>query len=286
MLKKVVLAAAVVSIAAAFPVLSSKPIATTGSWHVDASHSDAQFTADGTTDFGKTPHTYTIGFARVSGSVTLDSADPSKSAFDLHIYPANSIEPPINEQGKVKSRWLLNRATQTLVCFHSKGGVAKDKGLQTSGELTLTRVDRNVEITPNEAYAGPVYGPPMIHHLTRPASFVFDFSPSGKGGAILTSGSTSVYREDFPQLARAVLGTMWPAVVQDKNCKSGGPANEAYSGALCTGTFLQAPLLPEAPYAGEDYPGPSDFNAVVGEHVVIQVRLQLKAQASAPATGN
>jgi hypothetical protein len=34
-----------------------------------------------------------------------------------------------------------------------------------------------------------------------------------------------MFREDFPQLLRAVVGTYWPPLVQDKNCES--PASAA-----------------------------------------------------------
>jgi hypothetical protein len=65
------------------------------------------------------------------------------------------------------------------VGFKGVRGTADDQ-LQTTGNLVLTRVDRNVELTPNEAYAGPVYGPPIIHPVVREATFVFD-PPATRG---------------------------------------------------------------------------------------------------------
>ena len=289
MLKQTVLFAAIVVLtvlALAIPGRSISPAFATGSWVVDGGHSDAQYIADGTTDFGKTKMTFTIGFARVAGIVKLDSSDSANSSFDFTTYPATSMAPPMNEEGKVKTQWLVTHANHTLVCFHSKGvKQTADGRLQTSGNLVLTRVDRNVEMTPNEAYAGPVYGPPMIHRIIREATFVFDPSTAA-GGAFQTSGSTKVVREDFPQLLKAVVGTYWPPVVQDKNCQVPA-ASEAYSGAQCTGTFLMSPPLPESPHAAneEDAPGPSNFNAVVGEHLTILVHMRLKPSGSGP-TGN
>ena len=289
MLKQTVLFAAIVVLtvlALAIPGRSISPAFATGSWVVDGGHSDAQYIADGTTDFGKTKMTFTIGFARVAGVVKLDSSDSANSSFDFTTYPATSMAPPMNEEGKVKTQWLVTHANHTLVCFHSKGvKQTADGRLQTSGNLVLTRVDRNVEMTPNEAYAGPVYGPPMIHRIIREATFVFD-PPTAAGGAFQTSGSTKVVREDFPQLLKAVVGTYWPPVVQDKNCQVPA-ASEAYSGAQCTGTFLMSPPLPESPHAAneEDAPGPSNFNAVVGEHLTILVHMRLKPSGSGP-TGN
>jgi polyisoprenoid-binding protein YceI len=257
-------------------------VSPTGSWVVDNRHSDAQLTTDGTTDFGKTKMTFTIGYGRVNGRVKVDNDAPANSAFDFAMYPATSMIPSIDEAGKFLNEWLANSANNTMVCFHSKGfAKTADGRLQTSGNLVLTRVDRNVDLTPNEAYSGPVYGPPLVHRIVHEATFVFDF-PAATGGTakkdngIGATGSTTVIREDFPQLLKAVTATLWPVVVQDKNCQVPG-ASEAYSGAQCSGTFLMAPALPEAPHAGnaEDSPGPAGFNTVVGEHLNIHVRMRL-----------
>jgi polyisoprenoid-binding protein YceI len=283
MLKHSVLFAVVVAtavLALAIPGRTLSPASTAGSWLVDANHSDAQLTADGTTDFGRTKMNFTVGYARVNGKVKLDD-DPAKSNFDLHIYPAGSMAPSIDEAGKNMNHWMANLANNTLVCFHSKSFHRTPDGrLQASGDLVLTRVDRNVEMTPNEAYAGPVYGPPIIHRIVHDATFVFDFpAASGSGqkdGGIQGSGSTIVVREDFPQLLKAVIATYWPPVVQDKNCQVPA-ASEAYGGAQCTGTFLMPPALPEAPHApnAEDLPGPANFNTIGGEHLTIAVHLRL-----------
>jgi polyisoprenoid-binding protein YceI len=263
-----------------------KPASLAGSWQVDTRHSDAKLIADATTDYGKTKMNITLGFARVNGRVKIDDLDPTKSSVDLRIYPATSMSPSIDEDGKFLSLWLANVSNHTLVCFHSKKVVRTPDGrLQTTGELAVTRVDRNVEMTPNEAYAGPVYGPPVIHRVSREATFVFDFpAAAGNGqkeGYLKASGSTSMFREDFPQLVRTVVSTYWPPVVQDENCEVPA-ASEAYSGSKCTGTFMETQELPEAPHAanGEDLPGPPNFNAIVGEHLTILVQVRLKAKAS------
>ena len=271
-----------------------KPTSLAGSWQVDTRHSDAKLIADATTDYGKTKMNITLGFARVNGRVKIDDIDPTKSSVDLSIYPATSMSPSIDEGGKFLSLWLENVSNHTLVCFHSKKVVRTPDGrLQTTGELAVTRVDRNVEMTPNEAYAGPVYGPPVIHRVSREATFVFDFPAAAgntqKESSIKASGSKGLFREDFPQLVRTVVSTYWPPVVQDENCQV-PDANEAYSGSQCTGTYLATPGLPEAPHAtnGEDLPGPPNFNALVGNHLTILVHVRLKAQASGDraAAGN
>jgi polyisoprenoid-binding protein YceI len=268
---------------------------TGGSWQVDAHHSDAQLITDATTDNGKTKMDVTLGFGRVSGRVEVNNDDLAKSSFDFRMYPASSMLPAIDEDGKFLSEWIANQSNHTLVCFHSKGAVRTADGrLQTTGNLVLTRVDRNVEATaPSEAYAGPVYGPPIIHRVSHEATFVFDF-PAADGkeqqGGFVASGSTRMFREDFPQLVRAVVTTYWPPVVQDKNCQAPSGTGEDYNGAHCTGSVLMVPPLPAVPSAsnGEDYPGPANFNAFVGNHLNIQVHLRLLAKSSGQpaAAGN
>jgi len=273
-----------------------KPVSTSGSWQVDTRHSDAQLTTDATTDYGKTKTNVMLGFARVNGKVTLDEGDPTKSSIDFRIYPATAMAPAIDEDGSFLNHWLANLSNHTLVCFHSKKVVRRPDGrLQATGNLTLTRVDRNVDATPSEAYAGPVYGPPVIHRVSQEATFVFDFPASdGKGqrdGEFLASGSTSMVREDFPQLVRAAVNTYWPPVVQDKNCPAPANAGEDYHGSQCSGTFLEAPALPEPPRAAnaEDIGSQQNFNAIVGNRLTIVVHLRLAPKSSgepAAAGGN
>jgi polyisoprenoid-binding protein YceI len=249
----------------------------TGSFQIDSGHSDAQFVSDGTTDFGKTKIMFTVGFARVAGVVKLNGTDSADSSFDFSTYSALSKAPPMNEDGKVNPQWIVTPANHTLVCFHSKGvKQIADGRLETTGNLVLTRVDRNVDATPSEAYAGPVYGPPMIHRVTREATFIFDAPAPGRGSAFHTSGSTKVIGEDFPQLVKAVIGTYWPPVVQDENCQVPNPS-EAYNGAQCTGTFLESASLPEPPHAAnaEDIGTPQNFNSVVGQRLTILVHMRL-----------
>ncbi len=263
--------------------MPDKPASTNGSWQVDARHSDAQLIADGTTDYGKTKINVALGVARVNGKFTLDESDPAKSNVEFRMYPATSMAPPINEDGQFLSHWVADLANHTLVCFHSKQVTRRPDGrLQVTGALTLTRVDRNVDAGPSEAYAGPVYGPPMLHRVSREATFLFDIPKDGsKDGEITATGSTSMFREDFPQLVKTVVNTYWPPVVQDETCQTSYPG-EAYSGARCTGTFVKTPGLPEAPHAasGEDVGTRENFNAVVGNHLNILVHLRLTPKAT------
>jgi len=274
----------------------SKPAPSlTGSWQVDTRHSDAQLISDATTDYGKTKMDVTLGFARLNGTLNFDD-DPTKSSVDLRIYPATAMLPPIAEDGKFRSLWMMNVANHTLVCFHSKRIVQTADGkLQATGTMVVTRIDRNVDATPSEAYAGPVYGPPIIHRVSHEVTMVFDppaADASGqKDGVIQDSASARVFREDFPQLLKAVTTTYWPPVVQDKTCQVTGVPGEDYHGIPCKGMLLEAPSMPEAPHAAnaEDIGAtPSDFNALVGErlNILVHMRLLPKQGSQTAMAGN
>jgi polyisoprenoid-binding protein YceI len=283
MLKYAAMAAAAIGLVLAVP---TKPLPPTGSWSVDTRHSHAQLSTDGATDYGKKKMNVTVGFARMNGTVKLDG---DASAFDFRLYPASSMAPPIDEDGKAKIEWFSNHANNTLICFHSRGAKQTADGrYQTTGTLVLTRVDRNVDLTPSEAYTGPVYGPPILHRVSKEATFVFDFPGGSSGGEILALGAAKVAKEDFPQLVRTVIATYWPPVVQDKNCSLPAGIGEDYAGSMCTGTFLQPPALPSAPNnAGEeDYPGSGSFNTLSGERVTIAVHMRLAPSAGAAVGGN
>jgi hypothetical protein len=263
---------------------SNKPVSMSGSWQVDTRYSDAKLITDATTDYGKTKINVALGYARIGGVFKIDDADPTKSSVDFRFFPAMSMTPSIDERGKFLKEFFQNPANQTLVCFHSKRvGRTPDGRLQATGELVVTRVDRNVDVTPSEAYSGPVYGPPIIHRVSQEATFVFDLANGSgqKEGGLQASGSTSMFREDFPQLVKTVVNTYWPTVVQEENCKYPDPT-EAYSGAECTGTYLSTAGLPAEPHAagGEDVGVAMTFNAMVGNHLTILVQLRLSPQGS------
>src|SRR5208282_764184 len=267
---------------------SSKPASMAGSWQVDNRFSDAQLTTDATTDYGKTKMNATLGFARINGIVKFDGNDPTKSTVDLTIYPATSISPSIDESGIFLSDWLASRFPHhTLVGFHSTRILRTADGrLQATGDLALTSVDRNVDAEMpseglSEADADP---PPVVHRTTHEVTFVFDFpAATGNGlkaGNIWASGTTTVSREDFPQMVRTAVGTYWPPLIQDENCEA-PVAREVHGGSRCTGTVLEAPALPEAPHAAnsKEFHGSQNFNAIVGEHLTILVHLRLMPKA-------
>lgn len=272
--------------------LSGEPTSVTGSWQIDSRYSYAQIVTDGTTDFGKKTIDITLGFARLKGDLKVDDNDPGKSRLDFRIYPANSVAPSIGEDGKVLARWFENQANHTLVCFHSTSVVRTPDGrLKAAGNLTVTRIDRNVDVAPGEAYAGPVYGPPMINRVSQEATFILDISDQAANGekvsGIYASTSTQVMREDFPQLTRAMVSTAWPPLGQEQHCEVPAPG-EAYSGQKCTGTYLTPQFQASPARPGEDYSGLQYPNAITGERVVFQIQMHLLARGAEgqAASGN
>lgn len=273
----------------------SNPAPTTaGSWQIDTRHSDAQLVTDASADNGKTKVDATVGFARIAGKVSLDDSDLGKSRLDFAMYPATSTSAPIDEDGKFLNQWLTNLSNQTLVCFHSKGVSRRPDGrLQATGDLVLTRIDRNVEAAASEAYSGPVYGPPIFHRVSHEATLVFDVrrpdAKSQKDGGIVLSGSTRVHQEDFPQLVKAVLTTYWPNLVQDQKCQTPVTVGESFNGTKCTGTVLMAPLAATPPAnIGEGYAGLENVHPFIGDHLNILVHMHLteKTSGERAAAGN
>lgn len=265
------------------------PVPPSGSWQVDNGHSDARLSVDGTTNYGKTPFVFTLGYTRAIGSVRLDKDVAANSVINFKLYPAGSMAPMIDKDGKVSKSWLVgNLSNHTLICFDSKSVTAVgDDKLTATGILTLTRVDRNVEMTPDESYSGPVYGPPIIHRVTRPATFLFLIPPKGDG-EILLKGTTRVNKEDFPQLITSVINTNWPPVVQDKKCQvTSAPGAEDYAGAACTGKLVDdgstVPQTPSGVNGAEDYGTPSNFNSVTAQRLDIHVHLKLTQSGATSA---
>src|SRR5579864_5583966 len=94
--------APILLVACVAAVFAGRPAPPSGSWKVDNGHSNARFTVDGTTNFGKTPTIFTVGFTRAIGTVRLDKDDPTKSVVDFKLYPGGSMMAPIAEQGNEK----------------------------------------------------------------------------------------------------------------------------------------------------------------------------------------
>ena len=212
--------------------------------------------------------------ARVTGKVKIDANDLDASFFDLSVYPADeNWGQALSPEGALPTGYVPDATEQTLLTFKSTRILRTGNGrLEVIGDLTLTCVERTVTATPTEAYAGPVYGDPVIHNVTRKITFLFP-SVSAAGlseslipavqqtrGVLEVVGAARVDREEFPELLSAVQDTNWPSVVQNEHCQaaySGG--GEGYSGPVCTGTLIAATQADncQATYSGggEGYSG-------------------------------
>jgi len=246
------------------------------------------------------PNSVNTGVARVTGRVNLDTNDPDDSVFDLSIYPADeNWGNALTSDGVLPTSYVPDATDQTLLTFRSTRIMRTGSGkLQVIGELTLTRVERIVEATPTEAYAGPMYGDPVIHDETREISFLFpSLSAALPSGSLITAalqnggtqeivGSARVGHEDFPELLDSLKETNWPSAIQNKDCHVSA-IGEAYSGARCTGILIAARSDDNcrAPASvGEDYSGLLCAPAT-GDQTTIVLDLKLVHTATEPSAG-
>jgi polyisoprenoid-binding protein YceI len=231
-------------------VIAPAAFANSGTWSLDSDASDARLFQGSAAN----PHALNTGMARVTGNVKLDTNDLDKSVFDLRIYPADEDwANALNLEGNLPIGYVPDANDHTLLTFKSKhilrtaGG-----GLEVTGDLTLTRVQRGATIDPSEAYAGPVYGDPVIRTETREATFVFPSVGAALAPGALTptavenkealdvSASAHIGYEDFPDLFSALTETNWPLAVEYGNCQLPSTISEDYSGAVCTGPTAMA----------------------------------------------
>ena len=235
------------------PIISPLAFAESGTWSLDPTTSSARLFQGSTAR----PDSVNTGVARVTGNVRLDTSNLDNSVFDLSIYPADeNWGHSLNSEGSLPTSYVPDATDRTLLTFKSKQIVkAGDGGLKVVGELTLTRVERNATADANEAYAGPIYGNPVIHTKTREVTFLL--RKDGQG----LSASARIINEDFPELLSAIQDANWPSVVQNEHCQTayeGG--GEGYSGPACTRTLVAATYANKSETAyeggGEGYTGP------------------------------
>jgi len=243
------------------------------------------------------------GVARVTGKVKLDTNDLNASFFDLSVYPADEDwGHAISSEGTLPTGYVPDSADQTLLTFKSTRILRTGNGkLEVIGDLTLTRVERTVIATPTEAYAGPVYGDPVLHNETREIMFLFPSESAAPLSGPLTPavqqtrgvlevvGAARVDSEEFPELLSAIQDTNWPSVVQNEHCQAayeGG--GEGYSGPACTGTLIAATHAGNCENAyeggGEGYSGPV-CTPPAGNQTTIVLDLKFLHKVPEPSVG-
>lgn len=247
-------------------VMSPIALANGGAWSLDANTSYARFFEDSSSN----PDSLNTGVARVTGKVNLDTNDLAGSFVDLSIFPAHEDwSHALSPEGDLPPGYVPDGSDHTLLTFKSKRILKSGDGvLKVTGDLTLTRVERSVTVTPSEAYAGPVYGDPHMRTITREVTILFP-NPDGailagpvtsamrqKKGALEMSGSVRIGDGEFPELSDAIRHTNWPPVVKDEHCEVPS-VGEDFSGPVCTGKSIAAtrPDNCDEPSVGEDYHG-------------------------------
>jgi polyisoprenoid-binding protein YceI len=182
-------------------------------WILDSSRSNARLFQGS----GATSESVNTGVARVTGKVKLDANDLDASVLDLSIYPADeNWGHVLSPEGALPTGYVPDTTDQTLLTFKSTRILRTGNGrLEVVGDLRLTRVERTVTATPTEAYAGPVYGDPVIHNVTREITFLFPSMSAAPMSESLTPavqqtkgvleivGAARFDREEFPELLSA-----------------------------------------------------------------------------------
>jgi hypothetical protein len=220
-------------------LIASIPARAQDSFRVDARHSIARLF------LGSGQNVLEIGLARVSGQVVFDSDDPADPSVSLKIAPDDG---PRSEYAEMS--FTSERSAMTV-----------DGKLVVTGTLSVTRVERSVAMEPNEAYAGPQFGDPVVHTDTHAVTLVFSdpHKQSSHDGAMELSGTTSVSRENFPQFVDAVTAGDWPTtLVNDEKCEQPSTIGDDYSGAICTGDVIATvsnPAVITGSAGEEDYSG-------------------------------
>jgi polyisoprenoid-binding protein YceI len=250
-------------------------------WTLDSTGSNAQLFQGSAAN----PDSVNHGVAHVTGKVSLDTNDPGNSIFDLSILPADEDwEYALSPESALPTGYVPDTTGQTMLRFKSTRTLRTENGrLEVVGDLTLTSAGRTVTATPTEAYAGPVYGDPVIHNVTREITFLFPSMSVEYVSESLTTavhqtkgvlevvGAARVDREEFPELLSAIKETNWPPIVQNKICVPSS-AGEDYSGAVCTGTLIAATSgdncnMPGS--VGEDYSGPQCAPATGNQTTIV-----------------
>jgi len=232
----------------AIAILAAVPaIAKEGSWKLDADHSTARILL-GTNAFN-------IGVARVSGNVELNAAEPTNSVLDLSIDPSGS----------------------KLITFKSRRAtIGRDGRLEVSGDLTVSRTVREINLNPAEDYYGAALGQPTTQTVTREVTFVLPMS--GGGNPAEVTAEANIFRESFPELFAAVTEANWQPVIQDETCEM-PQAGENYAGAVCSGTVVEPDRSAAFANIGEDYHG---FESGAPDGSLVRIVLKLRLAREIP----
>jgi len=231
-------------------------------WTVDGEHSIARLS------LGSNPKSVEIGLAHVSGNVVFGAAG----------------DPQVNlnfAAGKNQG------ADPVEISFKSKRSTVTDDGkIAVVGELSVTRVERSVNLDPSEGYYGATYGEPVVSTATREVTLVLpaEPDPGAQTSSVELLASTRVSREYFPELLSAMSPGNWSNLeVEDESCTVRAATGEGYYGATCTGTPVETAtnsVAPATPTSGEGYYGFETAVIPDGGQATIAFDLRLTRAAS------
>ena len=181
------------------------------------------------------PYSWNVGVSSIRGEARLNDAQPQASAFDFSMTSQDS----------------------TLTFKSKHASLVRDNLWAVTGDLTITRVARSIEANAAEDYAGPMYGEPVTHSVTREATFVLavlDDPAIDEHAQIL--GSAAIGRENFPELLAGITEDGWSKLAGNYNCRMPASFGEDYSGASCEGRLIEAKATDQNEQRiGEDFSG-------------------------------
>lgn len=235
-------------------------------WQIDPKQSVA------TLSLGSGVNKLQVGLARVSGEIIFESSDP---ADPIVRFKVTGRTPPAAEYASIS--------------FTSEGSsMTADGKLKVIGDLSVTRVERSVTMEPNEAYSGPQYGDPVAYTNTRQVTLVFSDPRHlvSQNGAMDFAGTSTVSREDFPELVDALTLDDWPSqLINDEKCKMPSTIGEDYHGPECKGTVIasisNAVVSTGAP-SGEGFYGFAPIVSPDHNMATIALNLKLKEMSVSP----
>lgn len=251
-------------------------------WKIDPGHSHATFFLISSRHRAE-PRV--AGIARVSGLANLKADDPSKMALRLSVYPEGEGQTLLTGDDTLRADGLAPLAYYSVLSFQSERTVVDPNGkLELTGEMGLTHVTRASTAAWSNSYTGSEYVDPVKKTSSRDVSLRLVTSAQAiaadeKAGLLGLLLVADISREDFPELWSSLLDSIWPAVVDDRNCSLPGlrVSMRDYRGASCTGTVVGPAEIPaEFTDAPEDKAGRTVRREPGGDKIRIVFQLRLK----------
>jgi polyisoprenoid-binding protein YceI len=169
---------------AAAIALSTSAFAQAKTWKIDPNNSAAQFSVR---HMGIS--TVRGAFTKISGTVTYDPADPSKTVIDATI-DANSVDTRVEmRDNDLRSPHFFDVAKYPTLTFQSKSvEAAGPGGLKVTGDLTIHGVTKEV-VFDVDGPSAPVQDPKGNSHVGASASTKINRMDFGVNGASTMVGN-------------------------------------------------------------------------------------------------